>query len=257
MKFFIDVQGTLIDDKERKPIRGSIEFIEALNENKIPYVIITNNTKHSSQDFLNYLNALGFSISKERYIDPLMVLEEVLPKDPIAAYGTEGFLHVLRAMGYRLDYNEPKAVVISVKSDYTFDEFAKINEFLLQGASLIGMHQTSLYAKGDKRYPGVGALLAMFEYACGVDSEVVGKPSRLFYEKALAKVGGDFSEVTIISDDPQGDLIGAKKLDMKTVFVLSGKYKDAQEIVPKLPKEYRPDLIYDTIAQAARALGVL
>ncbi|BCD59725.1 MULTISPECIES: HAD-IIA family hydrolase [unclassified Nitratiruptor] len=257
MKFFIDVQGTLIDDKERKPIAGSIECIQALNEKNIPYIIITNNTKHSSQEFLNYLNSLGFPIPKERYIDPLMVLEEVLPKESIAPYGVEGFLQVLQSMGYRFDYHEPKAVVISVKNDYTFDEFAQIDELLLQGASLIGMHQTSLYAKGEKRYPGVGALLAMFEYACGVQSQVVGKPSKLFYKKALKKVGGKFGDVVIISDDPQGDLIGAKKLGMKTVFVLSGKYKSAKEIVPKLPKEYRPDLIYDTIAQAAKALGVL
>ncbi len=256
MKFFIDVQGTLIDDKEKLPIPGSVEFIKSLNEKGIPYVIITNNTKQPSKKFLEYLQNVGFAIEEERYIDPLMVLQEVIKEKKVAAYGVEGFLDVLCALGYELDYDAPKSVILSVKENYTFEEFAKIDEFLLQGAALYGMHRTSLYAKNGKRYPGVGALLEMFEYACGVQAQVVGKPSPLFYRRALAKVGGEFEDVTIISDDVQGDLVGAKKLGMKTVFVLSGKFKKADEILPKMPKELHPDMICSDIAEAAKCLGV-
>ena len=49
--------------------------------------------------------------------------------------------------------------------------------------------------------------------------------------------------MTIISDDVKGDLVGAKALGMKTVFVLSGKYAKAEEIVPLLGEEERPDMI--------------
>ncbi len=255
MKFFIDVQGTLIDDNERKPLPGAREFIQALNEKGIDYVVITNNTKQPSQLFLDYLRSLGFDI--RRYLDPLMVLEETLPQRKIAAYGAEGFLSTLREIGYDLCYDDPQAVVLSVKEDYTFDEFAQIDEFLLSGAKLVGMHKTSLYAKGKKRYPGVGALLAMFEYACGVHGEVVGKPSRLFFQKALEMVGSKFDEITIISDDVIGDLVGAKELGMRTVFVLSGKFKKSEEILPKLPPSLRPDMVCRNIEEAAKRLGVL
>ena len=146
---------------------------------------------------------------------------------------------------------------MSVKDDYTFEEFAQIDEFLLNGAMLYGMHQTSLYAKNNKRYPGVGALLAMFEFACGAKSQVVGKPSPLFYKQALAKIGGSFEEVTIISDDLLGDLVGAKKLGMKSVFVLSGKFKKVEEILPRVPKELWPDMVCEDIAKAASCLGVI
>ena len=37
--YFIDVQGTLIDDKDKLPIKGSIEFIDKLNRENIPYII--------------------------------------------------------------------------------------------------------------------------------------------------------------------------------------------------------------------------
>ncbi|SMC09062.1 HAD-IIA family hydrolase [Nitratiruptor tergarcus] len=253
MKLFIDVQGTLIDDKDKLPIKGAVTFIDLLNKKEIPYIIITNNTKRA--DFLEYLRSLGFAIKKDAYIDPLMVLQEVLQAKKVAAYGVEGFLDVLKAKGYILEYEAPEAVVLSVKDNYTFDEFAQIDEFLLRGAALYGMHQTSIYAKGDKRYPGVGALLEMFHFATGAKYSVVGKPSRLFFQKALQRIGAkDFSEITIISDDVQGDLLGAHQLGMQTVFVLSGKFKNAEEILPKL--DFKPDFICKDIGEAAQCLGV-
>ena len=253
MRLFIDVQGTLIDDLERKPIPGAVEFIEKVVQKGVPYILITNNTKQPSHEFLHYLQSLGFKVDQEHYIDPLMVLNEVIGNKRVAAYGVEGFLKSLELLGFTLDYDRPDAVVISVKDDYDFDTFAKIDEFLLQGASLYGMHQTSIYAKGEKRYPGVGALLAMFAFATGAKPQVVGKPSELFYKKALQKIGGgDFSDVVIISDDPKGDLLGAKKLGMRTVFVLSGKFKKAQEILPKIG--FEPDAIYASVAEAAKEL---
>ncbi|MRJ03343.1 MAG: HAD-IIA family hydrolase [Epsilonproteobacteria bacterium] len=251
--FFIDVQGTLIDDREQRAIPGAVEFIDLLNERGIPYLIITNNTKRASSHFLAYLRSQGFQIEEDRYIDPLMVLGEVLPPTRVAAYGVKGFLETLEEMGYKLEYGDPEAVVLSVRDDYTFQEFGEIDEYLLNGARLIGMHGTSLYVHGERRYPGVGALLAMFQFATGVGGEVVGKPSPLFYRKALEKIGGeDFSQVTIISDDLRGDLLGAKALGMETILVLSGKIRNIQELQLK-PEEY-PDRIYPSIGEVAKEL---
>jgi NagD protein len=111
------------------------------------------------------------------------------------------------------------------------------------------MHETSIYAKGSKRYPGVGAILKMLEFATSCSYEVVGKPSISFYKEALKmlqkqKSDAKFSDVTIISDDVKGDLGGAKEMGMKTIFVTSGKYKSADEIVPFLKPELRPDYVF-------------
>ncbi len=251
--FFIDVQGTLIDDEKREPIRGAVEFIDTLNYKNIPYVVVTNNTKE--RDFLGYLNSLGFNIPKSKYLDPLMVLKKVVGSKRIAPYGSEGFIKNVEALGIKMDFENPDAVVLSVKDDYTFEEFGDIDEFLLKGAQLVGMHKTSLYAK-KKRYPGVGALMAMFEFATGVEGSVVGKPSPLFFNEARKMLKAEsFEEITIISDDVVGDLIGAKELGMRTVFVLSGKFRSADEILPKLG--FNPDIIAEDIFEAAKRLGVL
>ncbi|MCI4405850.1 MAG: HAD-IIA family hydrolase [Sulfuricurvum sp.] len=251
--YFIDVQGTLIDDHTKLPTRGAVAFIDYLNERQIPYMVITNSTKNPSDEFLGYLNSIGLHIPQSHYLDPLMMLESHIDKRrKIAAYGSEPFLNVLRSMGYTLDFNSPDVVLVAIKEDFTPDEYAQMIEFLLAGAKLVGMHETTLYAKNHKRYPGVGAILKMLEFATSTQYTVVGKPSVPFFEEALSrlqqqKADAAFSEITIISDDVKGDLIGAQKLGMKGVFVLSGKIRNADEIIPSLNPSECPAEIYPNI----------
>ena len=248
--YFIDVQGTLIDDVERQPVRGAIAFIDRLNASNVPYMVITNNTKRASGEFLTYLQEIGLNIPETHYLDPLMTLESMLEKERVAAYGSEPFLRQLEAMGYELDYSDPESVLIAIKEDFGAEEYAQMIGFLLGGARLVGMHETTLYAKNNKRYPGVGAILKMLEFATSASYDVVGKPSGAFYNEALKRLrqqdeNATFEAVTIISDDVKGDLGGAKALGMKTIFVLSGKYQNADEIVPLLKPEEKPDQVCD------------
>jgi len=243
--YFIDVQGTLISDIDKSPIRGSIEFIDMLNKKKIPYMVVTNNTKKSSANFHDFLQKQGFNFGFDKYLDPLMLLESRVEKTSVAAYGAKEFLNTLVGMGYTLDYNNPKTVLVAIKEDFNSDEYSQMIDFLLSGASLVGMHETSIYAKNNKRYPGVGAVLKLLEFATSVSYDVVGKPSDAFYKEALKQIPhAKFSDITMISDDVKGDLGGAKELGMKTIFVTSGKYKTAKEIVPFLEDELKPDLVY-------------
>ncbi|MEN8303857.1 MAG: HAD-IIA family hydrolase [Campylobacterota bacterium] len=247
--YFIDVQGTLISDIDKSPIRGSLAFIDMLNETSAPYMVITNNTKKSSADFYDYLNSIGFNFSFDKYLDPLMLLESHVAKEAVAAYGAEEFLDTLVKMGYVLDYENPKTVLVAIKEDFSADEYAQMIDFILSGASLVGMHETSIYAKNNRRYPGVGAVLKLLEFATSCSYTVVGKPSEAFYNESLLGIKqqnpqAEFSDITMISDDVKGDLGGAKEMGMKTVFVTSGKYKTQEEIVPFLADNLKPDFVY-------------
>ena len=183
-----------------------------------------------------------------------MLLEGHVEKTSVAAYGAGEFLQTLRNMGYIFDYTQPQTVLIAIKEDFTSDEYAQMIDFLLNGATLVGMHETSLYAKNSKRYPGVGAILKLLEFATSSPYKIIGKPSIAFYNEALARLlikghKGSFEDITMISDDVKGDLGGAKELGMKTIFVTSGKYKSKEEIVPFLKQKLRPDEVYKDIQE--------
>lgn len=247
--YFIDVQGTLISDEDKSPIRGSIEFINMLNSENIPYLVVTNNTKKSSVDFHSYLNSIGFNFPLTKYLDPLMLLESHVKKNSVAAYGSKEFILTIKSMGYNMDFEKPETVLIAIKENFSAEEYAQMIDCLLSGAALVGMHETSIYAKNSKRYPGVGAILKMLEFATSSSYNVIGKPSLSFYNEALRRLqiqenNVEFKNITMISDDVKGDLGGAKELGMKTIFVTSGKYRSEEEIVPFLDNKLKPDFVY-------------
>jgi len=257
--YFIDVQGTLISDSDKSPIRGSIEFIDMLEQKNIPYMVVTNNTKKASSDFYNYLHSIGFNFSFKNYLDPLMLLESRVSKRSVAAYGAEEFLNTLVKMGYTLNYENPQTVLVAIKENFSADEYAQMIDFILSGASLVGMHETSIYAKNSKRYPGVGAILKLLEFATSCNYSVVGKPSVAFYDEALKSLqtqdaSATYEKLTMISDDVKGDLGGIKEMGAKTIFVTSGKYKNAEEIVPSLADELKPDAIYSDMQEILESL---
>lgn len=256
--YFVDVQGTLIDDKAQQPIPGAIEFIDALNADAVPYLVVTNNTKQPSAVFLAYLNDLGFAIPDEKYLDALMLLGDVLPAGGVAVYGADALAAQVEAMGRRLDYVHPASVLVSVRDDYHTDHFAQMIGFLMQGAALIGMHDTTLLVSKEKRYPGAGALLRMLSYAASVPFEVVGKPSRLFYTRALDRlqrqcVDARFEQVTMISDDYVGDLTGAAELGMRIALVLSGKVRPEDTLADRLRSAHRGVMVYNDVTEIMKS----
>jgi len=222
--FFIDVQGTLICDEKKEPIAGACEFIDALNKRNIPYVVITNNTKVQSDEFLKSLQKKGLNI--KNYIDPFSLLTSQLNEKKIAAFGSREFLDIMKNLGYELDYENPNALVVSIKKEYTNEDYALMIECALKAQNIIGMHETSIYSKEGKRYPGVGAIMQMIKFATNKEYNVVGKPSFNFYDKAREMLRLTFEDITIISDD-----------------MIGGKIRDENEVLPTLKKEQYPTYI--------------
>ena len=99
----------------------------------------------------------------------------------------------------------------------------------------------------------------MLAFATSVSYEVVGKPSENFYKEALEHIQKQdatlrFHDITIISDDVKGDLTGAALFGMQTIFVLSGKFRDAQEILPFLSESEKPDFVYQDMQELMERL---
>ena len=139
--YFIDIQGTLIDDKNFLPLDGAIEFIDFLNEKNIPYVLVTNNTKRESKEFIAYLQNLGFKFNENQYIDPLMFIKGELKNKTLKPYGNEKFVEIIKS-NFKTS-NNPEGVILGIKI-FEPEEISEIIELLLKGAKLYGMHKTSL-----------------------------------------------------------------------------------------------------------------
>lgn len=249
---FLDVQGTLLSDKDKSLIRGAKELIAYLNGQNIPYIIITNNTK--DLNFLDSLRQKGLEIKEGAYLDPFCVLKSIIKPCAVAAFGSGEFLKSLEILGFSLDFQNPNAVLVASYDDFKFSDFATMIKLASTGVRFIALHETSIYKKNDKLYPGVGGIMRMINYAAPLQYEVVGKPSRAFYECALSLLKSqdekaEFSKILIVSDDFKGDLCGAKELGMQTALVLSGKISNTTGL-----NEAKLDFIYEDVGECLKAL---
>lgn len=244
--FFLDVQGTLISDADRSLIYGAKELIDFLNTKNIPYVVITNNTKKI--DFLERLRQKGLAIKEDAYIDPFSVLGYILRPCKVAAFGAEEFIQSLEKLGFEMDFENPMAALVASYDDFKFQDFALMMEYAKEGVQFIAMHESSIYKKEGRLYPGVGSIMAMLQNAIDFKYQVVGKPSTAFYKEALRLLrnynkNADFEDIKIISDDLKGDLVQAKELGMKTLLVLSGKISDTKGLDTGMVDKIYPSVL--------------
>ena len=85
--------------------------------------------------------------------------------------------------------------------------------------------------------------MAALEYAAGVEAEVVGKPSRAYFEAALAEVGARPGEAVMVGDDVETDVQAAMALGLRGVLVRTGKFRE-ESLAAAAPQ---PDAVLDSV----------
>jgi HAD superfamily hydrolase (TIGR01458 family) len=89
-----------------------------------------------------------------------------------------------------------------------------------------GRHRNRWWQTSRGPFLDAGAFVAGLEYAAGVEAEVVGKPSRAYFEAALAELGAAAEEAVMVGDDVESDIGGAKNAGLRAVLVRTGKFRE-------------------------------
>ena len=252
--YLIDIEGTIVKDKSFVPIDGAIEWINSLKSKDRRFVIVSNNTTHRPTDLLALLRNLGFNVEEENLVTCVSAALNWLKAKKIKSCFVIGSVELKTF----LNENEietkkdekAEAVLVGLDTSWDYRKLkVAVNALVGNDAYLLALHENRLYKdeKGELS-PSVGAVVKALEYACQKRAKVFGKPNPDFFRETLKKLNARPDDCIMISDDPLSDLLGAKKLGMKTVFVTSGKYKDV-EILKTLNKKFQPDFVYQNISQ--------
>ncbi len=252
--YLIDIEGTIVKDKSYTPIPGAVEWVENLKSNNKKFAIVTNNTTHKPKDLLSLLWKIGFELDEKNLHSCMsMTLDWLKSKDISNCFvvGSNGLKKYLKENGIRIHNGERiQAVVVGLDEKLNYNKLKLATSTLIENdAHLVALHANKVFTDKDGVIaPSVGPVVKALEYASGKKAVVLGKPSELFYERILKAFETSAQNSLMISDDPLSDLVGAKKLGMKTAFVLSGKYKN-KDILDHLDKEFHPDFVVDSITR--------
>ena len=244
----LDIDGVLHVSGE--PIPGAGEAIRALREAGHRLRFVTNNTTRARAQLASELQEIGFQLEEDEIETTPVAAGRALAGKRVLALVMEAIRDDLAA---HVELVEETAEVVLLGGA---DESKETNEVfswerldlafaeLRNGAQLVCLHRNRWWQTSRGPLLDAGAFVAGLEYAAGLEAEVVGKPSRTYFESALSALGADAEEATMVGDDVEADIGGAKRLGLRGVLVRTGKFSEESLAAADPP----PDAVLDSLA---------
>ena len=247
----VDMDGVLWRGDE--PMTGLQEFFDFLRQHNIGFVLATNNSSRTPEQYVEKLARFGVevdaaSILTSSQVAAAYLAEHAPPGTHVYAIGKEGVRHALEQRGFVLSEDNAAYVVVGWNTDLVWDELATASLLIHRGARFIGTNPDVSYPTERGPVPGNGAQLAAIEVTTGVAPIITGKPEPQMYEEAIRRMDASPDTTAVIGDRLDTDLAGGVPLGLTTVLVLSGIATEADVANSSI----KPDVVCADIGELTR-----
>src|SRR6059036_1470932 len=224
--WLFDLDGTVY--RGETPIPGAAETIAALRTAGRRVAFLSNKPLATRADYAAKLTRLGIPTVADDVISSSLVLARHLRRldagAPVFVIGEPPLVAELSAHGFEAR-TDARVRWVVIAFDRTFD-YAKLNTALQAvrgGARLIATNPDRTCPVEGGEIPDCAGMIAAVEAVTDQTVEiVVGKPSPIILEVALAALGVPAEESVIVGDRIETDITMGKRLGLSTILVLSG-----------------------------------
>ncbi|HLF49275.1 MAG TPA: HAD-IIA family hydrolase [Methylomirabilota bacterium] len=224
--WLFDLDGTVYLGEQLIP--GAGEAIAALRAAGRRVAFLSNKPLQTRGDYALKLARLGVPAQPDDVINSSLVLARHLraldPGAPVFVIGEPPMIAEMQAHGFEVRDDERVRWVV-IAFDRTFS-YAKLNTALQAvkgGARLIATNPDRTCPVEGGEIPDCAGMIAAVEAVTGKQVEaVVGKPSPIILEVALAALGVPAAEAVMVGDRIETDIAMGKRLGLATILVLSG-----------------------------------
>ncbi len=226
--FLIDMDGTLYFKGE--PYPGAIETVNYLRQAKYQLRFLTNTTAKTPKMLHAQMQALGFDIYEDEIFNATYACRQYLHSQPGASChfmvddAVKAFFKEIP-----IDDNAPDFVVVGDYGEgFDFNALNHAFRLLMNGAELIALQKNLYWFSSEGMFLDCGAFVTLLEAAAGTTAKVMGKPSETFFKIALESLQRSSSEAVVVGDDITSDIVGAERMEMRSILVRTGKFKPNQ-----------------------------
>lgn len=242
-----DLDGVLyVGDKA---IEGAADTVKWFSQNNIPYLFLTNTTSKSRAALVEKLASFGIQSTVTNFLTPPVAAQQWLHSNKfnnIALFVTEttkdefSDFKIVSGDGSPVD----AVVVGDLGEQWTFDIMNTVFRILINNpqAKLIALGMTRYWRAPSGLQLDVGPMIKAFEYACGIDAVITGKPATEYYQTAVNLLGQK-NDIVMIGDDIRGDIEASQHAGLKAILVRTGKFTATD-----LDLEISPDAVLDSVA---------
>ena len=250
--WLFDLDGTVYLGEALVP--GAAETVAALRGDGRRVAFLSNKPLQTRADYAAKLRRLGVPADAEDVINSSLVLARHLAAldsgAPVFVIGEPPLVAELIAHGFEVRPDQRVRWVV-IAFDRTFD-YAKLNialQAVRQGARLIATNPDRTCPVEGGEIPDCAGMMAAVEAVTGKTVEiVVGKPSPIILEVALARLDVPARDAVIVGDRIETDIVMGRRLGLGTVLVLSGVTRADD---PRIA-EIAPDLVLPSIRDLIR-----
>lgn len=253
--YLIDLDGTMYKGNEK--VDGAHQFIDYLNRHDIPHLFVTNNSTKEPEQVAEKLHAMGVEADSQEIVTSAIATAEYIAEEKPGAtvymLGGSGLKTALTDHGLQIKDDEfVDYVVIGLDEQVTYEKLAIATLAVRQGASFISTNKDPSIPKERGFMPGNGAITSVVSVSTGVQPIFIGKPESIIMNKALEMINLDKSEVAMVGDLYETDILSGINIGLDTIHVQTGVTSKEQLADKEIPPTYTFKDLNEVIAELER-----
>jgi 4-nitrophenyl phosphatase len=267
-----DLDGVVYRGDQEVP--GAARLVNALRERGMLVRFATNNSSATRDEYVARLAGHGIAAAVEEIVTSSSAtvdhLHAHLPRvSSVVAVGAPGLVRELAAGGFDvtpvadaapLDWNGgplPRsydAVVCGLDRQLDYRRLGIAAAAVRAGALFIATNADLRYPTPQGFMPGAGSIVAAIAASSGVEPMVIGKPQPAMFRAILERDAVAPHDALVIGDNPDADLVAARRAGIASVLVLTGVVDEGS--VAALSGDRRPDHVARDPEAVGRLLGL-
>ncbi|MFN3336591.1 MAG: HAD-IIA family hydrolase [Thermomicrobium sp.] len=242
-----DMDGVLY--RGEQPLPGAAELIKQLSRCGLDFVMVTNNSTKTPEQYAAKLARMGIAVPPGRIVTSGIATREWMRlRYPVGTrvyvLGMPALEEAILGDGRFVAAGRDAEVVVS-GADFTLTyEKLKIATLAIRkGADWIATNADRTYPSEEGLIPGSGAIVAALAAATDRTPLVIGKPEPGMVLRAADILGLPPSEILVIGDRLDTDIVAGKRAGARTALVLTG----VSSRTDLAQTEIMPDLVLDNL----------
>lgn len=257
--FLIDLDGVVYVGNELTG--GAEKALDALRQLGKRLIFLTNDPRGSSRDYSEKLENMNIQASPDDVITSGMAIAHYIKEhfqlDRSKAYvvGSSALKAEIEQIGIKLaqgkDAREVDFVVVGGHPEFHYEEMKRAALAIRNGAHFFGTNRDPVFPTSEGLVPATGAILASIEVASGKEAITAGKPEPVIFEVAMKGLTSR-ERTAIIGDRLDTDIVGGKRVGIKTILVLSGSTKEDEISKSEIKPDYVINDLRDLLKEEAQ-----
>jgi len=246
--FICDMDGVIYHGNQI--LRYVREFVDWLQTENKKFLFLTNSSERAPRELAQKLARMGLQVSEEHFYTSALATASFLasqcPNGSVYVIGEPGLVNALYDAGFSMNDYNPDYVVFGETRSLSYEKIERAVKLVQNGAKLIGTNSDLTGpVDGGLIAPACRALISPIEMATGKKAYFIGKPNPLMMRHALKTLGCPASDVAIVGDRMDTDIIAGIESELDTVLVLTGV--SSTETIKQFP--YQPNYVLKGVGE--------